>query len=180
MLGWSSLQPDLPPVLVWSVAISQVVGTVATLTTVVVALWIAVRDGRRVRVEQADRDARQARLITFEVYRRGDHWRVGTTNQSMAPVFEVTVTEVTSGDHMGKVAAVPGSPAQLAIVPAGARMEQTITFANRKSHPMSDFNSTDEVIGSYQVTATFLDAAGLRWSRSGSDPPRRILPKTTS
>jgi hypothetical protein len=102
VLGWSSLRPDLPPVLVWSVAISQVVGTVATLAAVVVALWIAVRDGRRVRVEQADRDARQARLITFEVYRRGDHWRVGTTNQSMAPVFEVT--ESSSGPRIARAA----------------------------------------------------------------------------
>lgn len=150
------------------------VGTAATVAAVVVALWIAVRDGRRARAEQADRDARQARLITFEVYRRGDRWRVGTANQSTAPIFEVTVTEVTCGNHVGHVEAVPGSPAQLATVLAGDRVEQTILFAYQKSRP------DPQLSGPCQVTATFLDAAGLRWCRTGSDPPRRIVPKTTS
>lgn len=171
MSGGSSL----PPALEWSVALAQVTAAVATLAAVVVALWLAARDGRRSRVEQADRDARQARLITFEVYRRGDRYRVGTRNQSTAPIFEVTVTEVTWGEHIGYVEAVPGSPAQLAVVPAGNSVEQTITFAHPESRPMPDFDPADELIGSYQVTAHFLDAAGLRWRRTGSDPPQRIL-----
>lgn len=180
MSGWSTLQPVLPTAVAWSAAISQVVGTVATLAAVVVALWIALRDGRRARDEQADRDARQARLVTFEVYRRGDRWRVGTTNQSTAPIFEVTVTKVTGTDHVGYVEAVPGSPAQLTVVPAGGKVEQTIKFADPESSPGSDSTSTNGVSWSYQVSANFLDAAGLRWSRTGSDPPRRILSKTTS
>lgn len=178
MLGWSSVQPVLPPALEWSVAISQVAGAAATLAAVVVALWIAVRDGRRVRVEQADRDASQARLITFEVCRGGDGWRVRTTNQSMAPIFDVTMTVVTCGDRVGHVEPGPGSPKKLPMIsPDGKKVEQPIKFADRESHSRLDFNSID--IGSCQVTANFLDAAGLRWSRTGSDPPRRILSKTT-
>lgn len=131
MLGWSSLQPVLPPVLEWSVAIAQVVGAVGTLAAVVVALWIAVRDGRRVRADQADRDARQARLITFEVYEDRDGWRVGTTNQSMAPIFEVTVTKVTCGDHVGEVGPVPEGSTQLAVVKAGERVGGRLSSSTR-------------------------------------------------
>jgi hypothetical protein len=162
------------------VAIAQVAGASGTLAAVVVALWITVRDGRRIRAEQADRDDRQARLVTFEVYRRGDRWRVGTTNQSMAPIFEVTVTAVARGERVGHIEAVPGSPARLTLVPAGGRVEQTITFAEPEPPPIPDVTTTDEMINSYQVTAHFLDAAGLRWSRTGSDPPQRILSKTTT
>lgn len=171
MLGWGSVQPVVPPALEWSVAISQVAGAGATLAAVVVALWIAVRDGRRVQALQDDRDAGQARLITFEVYTRGDRWRVGTMNHSAAPIFEVTVTKVTCGDRIGRVVEVPGSPEQLAMVPPGDKPEQTTDIA------VVEADGSHKMIGS--CTAHFLDAAGLRWSRTGSDPPQRIKPKTT-
>ena len=54
----------------WISAIGQIVAAAGTLAAVVIALWLARLDGRRIRAELADRDAGQARLIMFEIVRR--------------------------------------------------------------------------------------------------------------
>jgi chloramphenicol 3-O-phosphotransferase len=53
----------------WVSALGQVAGAVSTFTAVMVALWVARRDGRWRRAEQSDREAGQARLITAEVFK---------------------------------------------------------------------------------------------------------------
>ena len=45
----------------WISAIGQIVAAAGTLAAVVIALWLARLDGRRIRAELADRDAGQAR-----------------------------------------------------------------------------------------------------------------------
>jgi hypothetical protein len=147
----------------WVSAAGQVVSAVGTLAAVAIALWLARLDGRRFRAESADREAGQARLVTFEVVRRGGRWRVKTTNYSTAPVFDVRVMHVRYGDQVVHVEKAPGSPERLAIVPAGETMDQAVSLADL------------EAAGVWEVTATFLDSAGLRWLRTGIDPPRRVL-----
>jgi hypothetical protein len=147
----------------WISAVGEVVGAVGTLAAVIVALWLARLDRQRIWAELEDREAGQARLVTFEVVRRGGRWRVQTTNHSVAPVFDVRVIQVRCGDQVGHVDPIPGTPKWLAMVRAGESMDQVITFNDL------------EVDGTCEVTAFFLDSAGLRWQRTGTDPPRRVL-----
>jgi hypothetical protein len=73
---------------------------VATLS---VAIWLARRDSRWRRAEQADRDAAQARLIAVEpVYDPNDYPDVGymlrVLNGSQHPVFGVKIIEFRNED----------------------------------------------------------------------------------
>jgi hypothetical protein len=100
------------------------------------------------------------------VLRRDGRWRVVTTNHSTAPAFEVRVTAVRIGDQVGHVETVAGSPEWLVILHPGATMDQAINL------------NDPQLRGSFEVTATFLDSAGLRWQRIGAGPPRRVLSDT--
>jgi hypothetical protein len=151
------------PALQWILAAGQVVTAVGTLAAVTVALWLGRLERRRIWMELEDRVAGQARLVTFAVVHRGDRWWVQTTNHSAAPVFEVRITQVRSGDEAGHVQTIPVSLEGLAMVPAGESLDQSLQF------------SGPEVNGGYKVTAQFLDSAGLWWQRTGTDPPRRVV-----
>jgi hypothetical protein len=146
----------------WILAVGQVVIAAGTLAAVLVALWLGRLERRRIWGELEDREAGQARLVAFEVVRRGGRSLVRTTNHSAAPVFEVRVTHVRCGDQVGHVQTNGGSSEWLAMVPARESVDQVLTFDG------------PEVNGSYEVTALFLDSAGLRWQRTGANPPRRI------
>lgn len=150
-----------PSALDWVSALGQAVGAVGTLLAVVVALWVASRDGRRRRAEQSDRDAGQARLIIADVHREGGRWWVRTTNHSAAPVFGVEVVEVRYEGGVSVVEPVSGAPAVLDMLGAGETRDRAIT---------ADGNPSSGV-----VVLRYLDSAGLRWHREGTGQPERML-----
>ncbi len=145
----------------WVSVVGQLAGVLGTLTAVVVALWVARRDGRRQRVEQSDRDAGQARLVTADVHRDAGRWWVRTTNHSAAPVFDVAVVEVRHEGGVSAVEPVPGAPAVLHVLPAGETRDRAIAPGSDPSPGV--------------VVLRYLDAAGLRWYREGPGQPERVL-----
>lgn len=150
-----------PSALDWMSAITQIAGTVGTLAAVAVALWVAGRDGRRLRAELSDREAGQARLIIAGVHREGGRWWVRTTNHSAAPVFGIEVVEVRHEGGVSAVEAVRGSPAVLDVLAAGQSRDRAIAPGSEPSSGV--------------VVLRYLDAAGLRWRREGTAQPKRIL-----
>lgn len=150
-----------PSALNWVSVLGQLAGTAGTLLAVVVALWVASRDGRRLRAEQSDREAGQARLIIADVHREGGRWWVRTTNHSAAPVFGVEVVEVRHADGVSGVEPVPGAPAVLDVLGAGETRDRAITPAGNPSPGV--------------VVLRYHDAAGLRWRREGTGQPERLL-----
>jgi hypothetical protein len=150
-----------PSALDWVSALGQAAGAVGTLAAVVVALWVALRDGRQLRAEQSDRAAGQARLIIADVHRESGRWWVRTTNHSAAPVFEVEVVEVRHGGGVSMVESVAGAPAVLDKLAAGQTRDRAITPGGDPSSGI--------------VVLCYRDAAGLRWRREGTGKPERIL-----
>lgn len=141
----------------------QLAAAAATVAAVVVALWVAIRDGRQQRAELADRQAAQARLVTAYVDRLQGRWCVRTANHSTAPVYDVEVEEVRHQQWVGNVEPVPGSPAKLRELLPGAPVDR----------PLAGEVGGDPA--SAVVVFRFVDAAGLRWRREGTGPPQRLV-----
>jgi hypothetical protein len=155
------LADTTPTVLDWLSTVGETVGAVGTVAAVVVALWIANRDGRQRRAERADRDAGQARLISAELRREDGRWWVRTTNHSIAPIFDCEVLEVRHAGGPSRLEPVPGAP----VVLHRLAPNQTVDRAVAADGDLSDAT----------VVLSFLDAAGLRWHREGVAAPRRIV-----
>lgn len=154
-------------------------GAVGTISAVAVALTLAVRDSRRyaadevVRAaERRDLEAAQARLIFFELSAFGGV-KVTIVNRSDAPIHHVLlegVVKVDSPDAIWRV-----NPRV-----RGARAEtNTIDAQGEFMIPVEHLDTTGTVLnhrtGEYKVTFSFLDAAGLRWSKRGMNAPIRVL-----
>lgn len=150
-----------PSVLDWVAVVGQLAGVAGTLAAVTVALWVARRDGRRLRAEQSDREAGQARLVTADVHRQAGRWWVRTTNHSAAPVFGVEVLEVRHEGGVSVIEPVPGAPAVLEVLAAGETRDRAIAPGDDPSSGV--------------VMLRYLDAAGLRWYREGREQPQRVL-----
>jgi hypothetical protein len=148
----------------WIRAVGQVAGALGTLAAVAVALWVARRDGQRLRAEQADRDASQARLVTADVHREDGRWWVRTTNHSSAPVYSVEVVAARHARDAGEsaVEAVPGAPAVLDALAAGETRDRAL--ADGGGDPSDGL-----------VVLRYVDSAGLRWQRAGAAQPERLL-----
>ena len=154
-----------PSVLDWVSVVGQLVGTAGTVAAVVLALWIARRDGRRLRAELADRDAGQARLVTADVHRAAGRWWVRTTNHSTAPVFGVEVVEARHQGGLSRVEPLPGAPAVLEVLGPGESVDRALDVPT----------GADPDPGLDVVVTCYLDAAGLRWRREGAGQPQREL-----
>jgi hypothetical protein len=150
-----------PSALDWVSAIAQIAGAFGTLAAVVVALWVASRDGRRLRAELSDREKGQARLIFADVHEESGRWWVRTTNHSTAPVFTVEVVEIQHQGGVSAIEAVPGAPAILDVLEPGQTRDRAIKPGGEPSSGV--------------VVLRYLDAAGLRWRREGAGQPERIV-----
>jgi hypothetical protein len=152
----------------------QVLGAFGTFCAVVVAIWIATRDGRYRDAERRDNEALHARLISG--FRASDPpgLQIGYTNYGDCPVTSVRLVTIYGrcGDVYSVGWSIRGSaePYVLAAIGPG----QTVT-----TPPISiswpDGEKVDPVAALYYPTVVFFDATGRCWERVAHDQPKRLL-----
>lgn len=163
----------------WVAAVGQVLGAVGTFAAVVVALRLARWERRRDTAERRDREAAQARLVTITVdYRDFNRAIPGVviTNHSEQPVHRPEVHSmgdprppVRWGPRM-ELKGYPHRPTEV-LSPHGSRYENFhhIDGAGVFTRDVVQRVRADD------VTITFVDAAGLRWRRTGNGEPVRVV-----
>lgn len=163
---------------VWA-AVGAWAGAVGATFAGIAALWIAHQGWRRSDAERRDREMAQARLIVLaQVGGKGNPHTVSITNYSTAPVFDVVVNFVVYYDDpnvrgYGR-AAEPvhvlnaGKPRMYAAVDLFQAVEKRDTDGNRVI-------ATANKPVRHELSVTFVDAAGLRWRRTGQDQPVRVI-----
>jgi hypothetical protein len=152
----------------------QVLGAFGTFCAVVVAIWIATRDGRYRDAERRDNEASHARLISGIRLADPPQLTIGYTNYGDCPVTSVRLVDIYGrcGDVRSVGWAIGGvsEPYVLAAIGPG----QTVT-----TPPISiDWPSgetVDPVAALYYPTIVFFDANGRCWERVAHDQPQRLL-----
>ncbi|MGC0252629.1 hypothetical protein [Pseudactinotalea sp. Z1748] len=175
-------------------AVWEALSAIGTLLAVLVAVGVAVREGRRAnRAERELRDdrARQeeerrravAAVVTAIVEERHDPSPDGThyvrrdrlilTNASGEPVFGV-VLGVARGEPPIALGPVFG-PRSIPVLPAGSEREWDVSFAMLATQPL--YGAIYEPIS---VELTFVDARGATWRRELDGSLNELGPDYTS
>jgi hypothetical protein len=152
----------------------QVVGAAGTLLAVVVAMWIAIRDGRYRDAERRDNEAAHARLGSGSRASDPPRLTVSYTNYGSFPVTSVRLIDVFGRfkETHSTGWSVDGSaePYVLGAIGPG----QTVT-----TPPISvawpDGTEIDKTAALYYPTVVFVDTNGRWWERTAHDQPRRLL-----
>lgn len=152
----------------------QVIGAAGTLLAVVVAVWIAIRDGRYRDAERRDDEAVHARLVSGSRASDPPHLAVSYTNYGTFPVTSVRLVGMTGrcGGTSSAGWSIGGSsePYVLGAIGPG----QTVT-----TPPISvtwpEGQEVDQTAALYYPTIVFFDANGRWWERRAHDQPRRLL-----
>lgn len=178
----------------------QWAGAMGSLAAVVVALWIAIRDGRQRHREQQDREASQARTVTGEVRIRQFENSffpmsggarvmppsslpvVAVENHGVEPILDVRIEAVTmrfGGGLLEKWRLRDEHPSVgdaliLASVIGGQNTADDVIYFDELSAEMKIEPHA------CSVTFTFADARGLTWRRVNNGPPQRVLDKPRS
>ncbi|RAS65122.1 hypothetical protein C8D87_105617 [Lentzea atacamensis] len=152
----------------------QVIGAAGTLLAVIVAIWIAVRDGRYRDAERRDNEAMHARLVSGARASNPPSLTISYSNYGSCPVTSVRVVDVAGrfGETRSTGWSIGGSaePYVLGAIAPG----QTVT-----TPPISvtwpEGQDVDETAALYYPTIVFFDTNGRWWERRGHDQPRRLL-----
>jgi hypothetical protein len=152
----------------------QVIGAAGTLLAVVVALWIAIRDGRYRDAERRDNEAVHARFLSGARATDPPHLTLNYTNYGSLPVTSVRLTAMVGrfGQTRTTGWSIGGSdePFVLGAIAPG----QTVT-----TPPISvswpEDAEVDEATALYFPTVVFVDTNGRWWERTAHDQPRRLL-----
>jgi hypothetical protein len=152
----------------------QVVGAVGTLLAVVVAMWIAIRDGRYRDAERRDNEAAHARFV-FGV-RASDPPRltVSYTNFGTFPVTSVRFVGIYGHCDQTRSTgwSINGSPEPYVLGSIGPG--QTVTTPPIAiTWPVG--TEVDQTAALYYPTIVFVDANGRWWERTAHDQPQRLL-----
>jgi len=152
----------------------QVIGAAGTLLAVVVALWIAIRDGRYRDAERRDNEAAHARLVSGARASDPPRLKVSFTNYGTFPVTSVRLVDIFGrfADTRSTGWSVNGSaePYVLAAIAPGQTVTTppiTITW------PAG--TDVDETAALYYPTVVFIDTNGRWWQRTAHDQPQRLL-----
>ncbi|MEU0465033.1 hypothetical protein ABZ215_13600 [Amycolatopsis sp. NPDC006131] len=191
--GWIPWGMDADTFGAWG----QWAGAIASAAAVIVALAIAIRDARARTSERADRERAQARTVTVDVRklnRAGSShpalpFHVGWTaliveNHGTLPVTEITLTRLvatvegkqTEWDLRFDNAGISSSalPYRLGRVLGPGEMGDYGSLVE----PLDDETSRSVDPGEVFAEVTFVDAEGLRWSRTTENrEPQRIIEK---
>lgn len=152
----------------------QVIGAIGTLLAVVVALWIAIRDGRYRDAERRDNEAVHARFVFAARTSDPPRLAMGYTNHGTLPVTSVRFVGIFGcyKDVTSTGWSIDGSsePYVLAAIGPG----QTVTTPTI-TVTWPDGVDVDETEALYYPTVVFVDTNGRWWERTAHDPPRRLL-----
>ncbi|WP_336054312.1 hypothetical protein [Streptomyces sp. CA2R101] len=156
---------------------------IGTVGATIVALSLAVHEGRVRRRDEWDRQAAQARLVVSTI----PGTSATVVNHSETPLLQLRVLRVDADDPTGPVAVrwSDDSPDKRVFdnVAGGksCSAELRVQGWGPKFHPVHGYEvGTDEGITpsdatNLRLTIQFLDAAGLWWQRVGLQPPTRLL-----
>jgi hypothetical protein len=152
----------------------QVIGAAGTLLAIVVALWIAIRDGRYRDAERRDNEAAHARVVSGSRTSDPPRLRLSYTNYGTFPVTSVRVVEVFGRFRETRSTgwSINGSdePYVLAAIAPG----QTVTTPPiTVTWPAG--TDVDETAALYYPTVVFVDTNGRWWERTAHDQPVRLL-----
>jgi hypothetical protein len=167
---WFFGQVDADAFAAWG----QVLGAFGTFCAVIVAIWIAMRDGRYRDAERRDNEAAHARLISG--FRDSDPPRlsVGYKNYGECPVTGVRLVNIYGrfGEVYSTGWSIEGSSEPYilaAIAPGQTIVTPPITIL------WPEGENVDPVAALYYPTVVFFDANGRCWERVAHDQPRRLL-----
>ncbi|MDQ0376617.1 hypothetical protein [Amycolatopsis thermophila] len=163
----------------------QWAGAIASFLAVVVALGLALAEGRRRRRELADRQAAQARTIAATVNTvetlNADQLEVSVRNYGQLPISEVAILDVSANALVWRLNDWEiHRPGVVHHRSEGLYQLAPVIGPNESSSAALRFRDqmNDEVDASTgAVTFTFVDADGLRWRRHKNGPPVRVLSK---
>lgn len=173
----------------WLAAWGQTAGAIGTAAAVGVALWLAFRESRWRRADQAerdaeraDRDAAQARLVTVEptypevVYARDLHIVIKIVNASLLPIFDVKVVDLSCDVAPGHTWRIDDSDGdgfkiEFRVLAAGEPFYLPVEYVD----PAGRSTALMEAGGTDHVTIEFTDSVGLRWRRRDNDAPVRVI-----
>jgi len=173
----------------------QWAGALTSGVAVVVALWVAISDGRRRAREIADQKAAQARTITARVDKMKAETRVGdrvwtnyvdavvVENHGTLPITNVKVLSVTvwsgyekwlehwvllreEGDLRGQLPFTLGR-----VIGPGELKWNRLSFEELEEGEKFDLNQAS-------VEISFVDAQGIKWGRTANAEPFRIYHMT--
>jgi hypothetical protein len=152
----------------------QVIGAAGTLLAVVVAMWIAIRDGRYRDAERRDNEMAHARVVSAARASDPPHLTVSYTNYGVFPVTSVRLTDIVGRfkDASSTGWSISGSdePYVLGAIGPG----QTVT-----TPPITinwpEETEVDKKAALYYPTIVFVDTNGRWWERTAHDQPRRLL-----
>jgi hypothetical protein len=152
----------------------QVIGAAGTLLAVVVALWIAIRDGRYRDAERRDNEAAHARFVFAARASDPPRLTMSYTNHGALPVTSVRFVGIFGSyqDVRSTGWSLDGSsePYVLAAIGPG----QTVTTPPIAVTWPAGVD-VDETEALYYPTIVFVDTNGRWWERTAHDPPRRLL-----
>ncbi|MGH3778872.1 MAG: hypothetical protein ACRDRR_24585 [Pseudonocardiaceae bacterium] len=177
----------------WLGVAGQWAGAIGTVAAVVVALRLARWERRRDTAERRDREAAQARLVTIVVtYPEYDDRRehnvpwVEITNHSQQPVHRPSIESI-----VGARPSVRWGRGQTDYIEYSLR--EVVPASENDRVPFAHFNADGEPIDTTvtpgkiekwvdvdNVTITFMDAAGLRWRRTGNGEPGPGCPASSN
>ncbi|MEU0514332.1 hypothetical protein [Amycolatopsis sp. NPDC006125] len=168
----------------------QWAGAIMSFFAVVVALGIAIRDGRVRADERADQVKAQARTVTVDVRKlKSDRWHYHWTsvvveNHGTLPITEITLTRLvvkTNGREVAWELKIDSKgytskalPHRLAKVLGPGEQGEYGSLRELVDGPEVRFIQPEEAY----AEVTFVDAAGLRWSRTTENrEPQRVIEK---
>jgi hypothetical protein len=152
----------------------QVVGAAGTLLAVLVALWIAIRDGRYRDAERRDNEAAHARLLFGSRASNPPRLTVSYTNYGTFPVTSVRIVEVYGrfAETRSTGWSIDGSSEPYVLGSIGPG--QTVTTPPITVNWPAE-TEADETTALYYPTIVFVDTNGRWWERTAHDQPRRLL-----
>ncbi len=166
----------------WLAAWGQIGGAVGTVATLSVAIWLARRDSRWRKAEQADRDIAQARMLTVDTdysYGGSSPYQaiVIIANNSNQPLFEVKIESFRSASEPGlkwRFGAIdPDTPVSANVLRPDRQLVVDVEFVD-------DNNKQQWPGGTDSTTVTYMDSSGLRWRRVDRELPVRIIDEPTT
>lgn len=162
--------PEVPELATWWDKVSAI----GTAGAVIVALFLAVSEARRRRLDQADADAAQARMATSR--RKGQNLVVD--NHSLLPLLELELITVVIEEAEGRrfvphLSAGPLPVLFRVIAPGGAA---SVTMGPFTPEGETEYDASKQLLPTDRMHCTyrFMDAQGVRWERNDLQQPKRL------